>query len=100
MSNFGFYYISTSITHINLSIVVLIWDHNKLCNKQQVMKTYGTNDTCYLVLVRNSNKVFLKMLKTFSTMKQPCLCFWLYNNSKIVSCPSSSRRLIICMMSG
>jgi len=30
MSNFGFYYISTIITYINLSIVVLVCDHNKL----------------------------------------------------------------------
>jgi len=39
MSNFGFCYISTVIACINISIIVSMCDHNKLCNKQQVVAT-------------------------------------------------------------
>jgi hypothetical protein len=100
MSNYGCCYISTSITYINLSIAVSIWDHNKSCNKQQVVKTCSTNETCNLILVRNFLKVFLKMPKAFSRTKQPCLCFQLYNESTIVCCPSSLKWVIIQVMSG
>jgi hypothetical protein len=62
-------YISTLIACINLSIVVSMLNHNKLCNKQQAMKTINTNETCNLVLLNNFLKLFLRMPKAFSMME-------------------------------
>ncbi len=63
MSNYGCCCISTSITYINLLIAISIWDHNKLCNKQQMVKTSSTNETCNLVVVRNPFKFFFENAK-------------------------------------
>jgi hypothetical protein len=100
MSNFGFYYISTLITCINLSIVILVWDHNKLCNKQGVVKTSSTNEICNLVLVRNSMKVFLRMLKAFFHYEVALFLLLIIQQFQIVYCPFSLKRIIIPMMSG
>jgi hypothetical protein len=99
-SNFGFNYNSTSIIHIHLLTFFLIWKHNMLCNKQQIMKTSSKKDTCNSNLVRNSLKVFLRILKAFSTIECPCLCLMLYNSSKTIWWPSSLNGVIIQVING
>jgi len=99
-SNFGFDYNSTSIIHINLLTFVSIWKHNILCNKQQIMKTFDTKDTCNSNLVRNSLKVFLIIPKALSTIECPYLCLMLYNSSKIVWWHFSLNGVMIQVISG
>jgi hypothetical protein len=59
ISNSRFYCNFTSNIFINLSMLISLCNHNKLCNKQQVVKTSNTKDTCKPVLVKNSLKFFL-----------------------------------------
>jgi len=99
-SNFGFNYNSTSIIHINLLTFVSIWKHNILCNKQQIMKTFGKKNTCNSNLVRNPLNVFLRIPKVLSTIECPCLCLVLYNSSKTIWWPSSLNGVMIQVISG
>lgn len=74
MFSFGLLYTSTSRTCINLWMLDLVDNHNRLCNKKHVMKTLRTKDTFKLVLVSNSSKYFLNMLKAISTTNSNLLC--------------------------
>jgi hypothetical protein len=74
MFSFGLPYTSTSRTCINLWMLDLVENCNRLCDKQHVMKTLKTKYTFILVLVSNSPKDFLNMLKTISTTKSNLFC--------------------------
>lgn len=73
MFSFGLLYTSTSRTCINLWMLDLVENCNRLCNKQHVMKKL-TKDTFKFVLVSNSPKNFLNMLKAISTTNSNLFC--------------------------
>jgi len=82
--NYGLFCTSTWITYIGLWMLNYVWNYNRLCNKQYVMKTLGTKDIIKSILISNSLKVFKSMPKTFSIITCPLLWLLMCNNSIII----------------
>ncbi len=93
ISNFTFYCNSTSMILFSLSMLVSLYDCNKLCDKQQTKKS-GTKETCKSILVKSFAKSF------FAMIEWPHLCFLFYKISKKICLFSSLKGVMIHVING